>query len=116
MDAAAALADLREVAPSVRAAVLLGESGDVTAATAAQPAEFARAAEALIAAADELRRSQGRTLVRLRVVTRTGAVYAARGERGWLVAVADASASERLVFYDLERCLRGVAETAGAPA
>ena len=116
MDADAALADLHEVAPQLRAAVLLDESGEVHGATAARLADFARAARALIAAADELRRSQGRTLVRLRVVTRTGAVYAARGGPGWLAATADASAVETLVFYDLESCLRGIAESPGAAA
>ncbi|MDQ3992513.1 MAG: hypothetical protein M3229_02525, partial [Actinomycetota bacterium] len=84
MDVAAALAELREVAPHVRAAVLLDDSGEAIASTVAQPAELGRAARELIVAADELRRSQGRTLVRLRVLTRDGGVYAARGERGWL--------------------------------
>ena len=116
MDAAAALADLHDVSSHIHGAVVLDEAGDAVAATGSRPTELARAAHGLMRAADELRRAQGRTLVRLRVVTRDGAVYATRGERGWLVAAVAGSAPDTLVFYDLDNCLRGLEKKAGAAA
>ena len=109
MDAADALQELQEVDAHVRAAAVLGADGEPRAATMPEPAAFARAARQLILAADELRRTQRRTLLRLHVVTRDGTLAAVRGEDCWVVAAAARGAPEALLFYDLENCLRALA-------
>ncbi|MFN2469950.1 MAG: hypothetical protein ABR583_02980 [Gaiellaceae bacterium] len=109
------LAGLQEIAPRVRAVAVLDGEGTVTAATLPDPEPFARAVGELLGSADALRRTQGRSLTRVRVTTRDGDVYAVRDGGRTLVAAAEKGALPALVFHDLEACLQRLGrETAGA--
>jgi predicted regulator of Ras-like GTPase activity (Roadblock/LC7/MglB family) len=112
MDAASALADLTEVSTQVEAAVLLDDSGAVLAAAAADTARserLARAAVDLLAAAHESK-SSGRALTQLEATLRDGSVFVARDDGRSIVAVTGSEPTSGLVFYDLRRCLRTLAE------
>src|SRR2546425_8808622 len=81
MDAAQALADLTEISSQIQAAVLLDDSGAVTASTFSdedRAARVARAAQELLAAAGRVRAGSGQTLTQLEAATLGGSVFIAR--------------------------------------
>ena len=113
MDAASALADLTEISSQVEAAAVLSADGKVVASTlddAARNERLATAAHDLLAAGDEIVRE--RKLTRLEAALRGGSVFVVRdGERA-IVATTTPAPTSGLVFYDLQTCLRSVAEAA----
>lgn len=111
MDAASALADLTEISSQVEAAAVLSADGAVVASTlddAARSERLARAAVALLAAGDEI--AGKRKLSQLEAALRGGSVFVVRdGERA-IVATTTPAPTSGLVFYDLQTCLRSVAD------
>jgi predicted regulator of Ras-like GTPase activity (Roadblock/LC7/MglB family) len=120
VDPAEALADLMEISSQVEASVLLHATEGVLASTVAPEREerLARAAQELLAAADEVAGHNG-PLTHLAATTRSGGVFVVRdGERAIAAATAP-SPTIGLVFYDLRVCLRETAagnEQRDAPA
>ena len=115
MEAASALADLREIAPQLRAVVLLDAGGEPIAATIVEPGGFAAAVGRLVDAAGSLRPGGERAVERVHVVTGIGSVFAVSSRERTLAAVAPADAPPALVFYDLTAVLARLApDTADA--
>jgi predicted regulator of Ras-like GTPase activity (Roadblock/LC7/MglB family) len=113
MSAADALADLTEISSQIEAAVLAGPNGSVMAATfpdEGRAEAVARAAGALLRAADEARGDGGEPLVQLQAATPEGSVFVVRDEQRLVAAVTGADPTVGLVFYDLKTCLRLAAE------
>jgi predicted regulator of Ras-like GTPase activity (Roadblock/LC7/MglB family) len=112
MDAAQALADLTEISSQIQAAVLLDDSGAVTASTFSdedRAARVARAAQELLAAAGRVRAGSGQNLTQLEAATLGGSVFIARDGGRTIAATTTAEPTVGLVFYDLKSCLRSVA-------
>ena len=114
MDAAEALADLKQISTQVDRAVIVAGDGTVEASSEADPevaSRIARAGTGLYAAADRVRGDLGRPrLTQLEVSTPEGSVFAVReGERS-IVATTGVGPTVGLIFYDLKTCLRNVAE------
>ena len=122
MDAAEALADLKQISTQVDRAVIVGPEGAVEASSEADTenaARIARAGVGLYAAADRVRDELGRPrLTQLEVATPEGSVFAVREGGRTIVATTGVGPTVGLIFYDLKTCLRNVAEDdadAGAP-
>jgi predicted regulator of Ras-like GTPase activity (Roadblock/LC7/MglB family) len=119
MDAAQALADLTEISSQIKAAALIDQNGEVAASTfgdEARPAEFARAARDLLAAAENVRPAGGEALTQLEVATAEGSVFVVRDGETTIAATTSPEPTVGLVFYDLKSCLRSLAEpVAGEP-
>jgi predicted regulator of Ras-like GTPase activity (Roadblock/LC7/MglB family) len=112
MDAAQALADLTEISSQIQAAVLLDDSGALTASTFSdedRAARVARAAQELLAAAGRVQAGSGQTLTQLEAATLEGSVFIARDGGRTIAATTTAEPTVGLVFYDLKSCLRSVA-------
>ncbi len=112
MDAAAALAELKELSPQLDAIVLLDRGGQVEAATVAEGAAAAvgRAAAALVRCAEAVARDLGRDQVaQLQAATPEGSVFAVLDEQRLAVATTDSDPTVGLVFYDLKTLLRKLA-------
>jgi predicted regulator of Ras-like GTPase activity (Roadblock/LC7/MglB family) len=112
MDAAQALADLTEISSQIQAAVLLDDSGALTASTFSdedRAARVARAAQELLAAAGRVQAGSGRVLTQLEAATLEGSVFIARDGGRTIAATTTAEPTVGLVFYDLKSCLRSVA-------
>jgi predicted regulator of Ras-like GTPase activity (Roadblock/LC7/MglB family) len=113
MDAKQALADLTEISSQIRAAVLLDESGAVTASTLAdEPARrMGEAVRELLAAAERTRPGVGPgALTQLEVATLEGSVFVVRDHGRVIAATTSPEPTVGLVFYDLKTCLRNAAE------
>ena len=116
MDAASALADLTEISSQVDAAVVFGEDGAVVASTfgdESRTERLARIGRSLLETAQQVPTGRERKLTRLEVVLPTGTVFVVRGESSngsSIVATTSPTPASRLVFHDLETCLRAVAE------
>ena len=116
MDAASALADLTEISSQVDAAVVFGEDGAAVASTFGderRTERLARIGLSLLETAEQVPAGRERKLTRLEVVLPTGTVFVARGEGSngsSIVATTSPKPASRLVFHDLETCLRAVAE------
>ncbi len=112
MDAAQALADLTEISSQIQAAVLLDDSGALTASTFSdedRAARVARAAQELLAAAGRVQAGSGQILTQLEAATLEGSVFIARDGGRTIAATTTAEPTVGLVFYDLKSCLRSVA-------
>jgi DNA-binding NarL/FixJ family response regulator len=115
MEAASALADLREIAPQLRVVVLLDADGEPIASSAVEPGAFAAAVRELLGEAAALRPGGGRAVERVHVVTAAGSVFAVSSGGRTLAAVAPPDAAPALVFHDLRTSLAGFApQTADA--
>lgn len=111
MDAASALADLAEISSQIEAAALLSADGTVVASTLHDPRpneRLARAAHDLLAAGDEI--AGERKLTRLEAALRSGSIFVVRDGDRSIVATTTAGPTSGLVFYDLQVCLRAVAD------
>ena len=105
MDEAAALSDLRGIAPQLRAVVLMDSAGTTLAATVDEPDSLAEAVGELLDEAAALRPGGDRAVERLHVATTAGSVFAVAAGGRTLAAVAPADAAPALVFHDLRSCL-----------
>ena len=111
MDAAQALADLTEISSQIESAALFGEDGRVGASTFADEERaqaFVRSARELLDAASGLRSSASPNQVE--VATAEGSVFVVRGDGRLIAATTTPEPTVGLVFYDLKKCLRDVAE------
>jgi predicted regulator of Ras-like GTPase activity (Roadblock/LC7/MglB family) len=119
MDAAEALADLKQISTQVDRAVIVGADGAVEASSDADADVARRIAQAgtgLYAAADRVRAELGRPrLTQLEVSTPEGSVFAVREGLRTIVATTSVGPTVGLIFYDLKTCLRNVAEHEDGP-
>jgi predicted regulator of Ras-like GTPase activity (Roadblock/LC7/MglB family) len=114
MDAAAALADLVEISPQIRAAAVVSGDGELAGSVGVpepRATVLARAARQLLDGAAAFRSDQGR-VTQLHAELAGGDVFAVAGHEQAIVAVARERATPGLVFYDLKRCLAAVADEA----
>lgn len=113
MDAAQALNDLTEISSQIEAAVLFDGSGNVAASTLADESrskELAKAAQELLAAAEQVREgSDGKPLTQVEAATREGSLFVVRDGERLIAATTSPEPTVGLVFYDLKSCLRTVA-------
>ena len=121
MDAASAIAELKELSTQIEAVVVASRDGAVEAATLPDDAagRVASAAQSLLDGADQLRRDLGReNLSQLQASTPEGSVFVVVDAERVAVATTGSDPTVGLVFYDLKTLLRQVAGHAngGAPA
>ncbi len=111
MDAASALADLTEISSQVEAAAVVSADGTLVASTLDDPARnerLARTARDLLAAADGI--PGDRKLTKLEAALRGGSVFVVRDGGRAIVATTTPAPTSGLVFYDLQTCLRALAD------
>ena len=117
MDAAQALAELRDVSSQIEAACLFDSDGKVIGSTfsdAGEASRFADAASALLASADSFPRdADAGPLAQLEATTREGSVFVVRDAERAVAAVTKPEPTVGLVFYDLKSCLRALAAPDG---
>ena len=102
VDAAEALAELREISSQIEAAAIADDRGTVIAATGADGAELAAAGIALLERAAQAR---GREPAQLSASTDRGSVFVVRDGDRRIVATTKPDPIAGLVFYDLKNCL-----------
>jgi predicted regulator of Ras-like GTPase activity (Roadblock/LC7/MglB family) len=110
MDAKQALADLTEISSQIQAAVVFDDQGKVAASTLGDSPhadELAKAAGALLAAADEIKTGEV-ALTQLEVATGEGSVFVVRTGKTVIAATTGSNPTAGLVFYDLKSALRTV--------
>ena len=114
MDAAQALADLKEISAQIDAAVVVDGDGAVVGSTledADRAERMAGAARRLLEEADGVVGArEGTPLVQLEAATPDGCVFVVREGGRTIAAVAGADPTVGLVFYDLKSCLRSLGE------
>ena len=119
MDAQQALADLTEISSQIEAAVVFDDQGKVAGSTLAEGGradELAKAAAALLAAAEEVKTGES-VLTQLEVSTGEGSVFVVRDGKTSIAATTGGNPTAGLVFYDLKSALRSVKPAAkSAPA
>jgi predicted regulator of Ras-like GTPase activity (Roadblock/LC7/MglB family) len=111
MDAAQAIADLKEISPQVRDVVVIGADGDPAGSSLAEgpaAARLADGAKRLLGAAEELRPGVGQ----LEAATTGGSVFVVRDGERLIAATTTPEPTVGLVFYDLKTCLRSIDEQA----
>jgi predicted regulator of Ras-like GTPase activity (Roadblock/LC7/MglB family) len=112
MDAAQALAELRELSSQVERAVALRADGSVLGATpddSAGAQGLATAALELLAAAFELR-STPQEVTRVEVELAEGALFVLHDGGRTIAAVTGPQPTSGLVVYDLRTCLQRISE------
>jgi len=119
MDAQQALADLTEISSQIEAAVVFDDQGKVAGSTLSEGGradELAKAAAALLAAAEGVRTGES-VLTQLEVSTGEGSVFVVRDGKTSIAATTGGNPTAGLVFYDLKSALRSVKPAAKtAPA
>ena len=105
MNEAAALADLREIAPQLGPLIYLDAEGGPVASTVDDPDQLASAIARLVEAARALRPGSERGVERLHVTTGEGAVFAVSRSGRTLAALGPIDAAPALVFHDLRTTL-----------
>jgi predicted regulator of Ras-like GTPase activity (Roadblock/LC7/MglB family) len=113
MDAAAAIAELRELSTQIEAVVVAARDGSVVSASIGDMAagRVAAAARDIADGADQVRRDLGReALSQLQASTPTGSVFVVVDEDRMAVATTGADPTVGLVFYDLKTLLRQIAD------
>jgi predicted regulator of Ras-like GTPase activity (Roadblock/LC7/MglB family) len=113
MEPSEALAELSRISSQVRCAVIFDRDGEVVGTTLEddeRARRIARAGNALLAAAEHRRPDGNESFAQLEAGTASGSVFVVRdGEHG-IVATTAPEPTVGLVFYDLKRCLRDLAE------
>jgi predicted regulator of Ras-like GTPase activity (Roadblock/LC7/MglB family) len=112
MNAAQALAELKELSTQIGSAVVLGVDGEVLASSYEDPAlanPLARSALDLVGAATELS-SQPRVVTRVEVELEDGALFVLREGGKTIAATTGPAPTSGLVVYDLRTCLHGISE------
>src|SRR3954468_20061371 len=115
MDAAQAIADLKEISPQVRDVVMIGADGDPAGSSLAEgpaAARLADGAKRLLGAAGALRAAGGQ----LEAATTGGSVFVVRDGERLIAATTTPEPTVGLVFYDLKTCLRAIEEPPPKPA
>jgi hypothetical protein len=110
MDAAQALAELKELSSQVERAVVLEAGGDILAGTdedRAQVEALAGATTALVAAAGELH-STAADVARAEVELAEGGFFVLREGGRTIGATTGPGPTSGLVVYDLRTCLHGI--------
>jgi predicted regulator of Ras-like GTPase activity (Roadblock/LC7/MglB family) len=112
VDAAAAIAELRELSTQIESVVVAPRDGAPIASSV--PGEDAlrmvESARALADGADQVRRDLGRdALAQLQAATPDGSVFVVVDEQRMAVATTGADPTVGLVFYDLKTLLRQLA-------
>lgn len=118
MDAAAAIAELRELSTQIEAVVVASRDGSVVASSVRDETagRIAGAALALADGADQVRRDLGRdVLAQLQAATPQGSVFVVVDDRRMAVATTGADPTVGLVFYDLKTLLRQIGEADAPP-
>jgi predicted regulator of Ras-like GTPase activity (Roadblock/LC7/MglB family) len=114
MDAARALADLVEISPQIEAAAVVAGDGEIAGAVGVPDARaslLASSVRELLEGAAAFR-SAGR-VTQLHASLDGGDVFVVTGaDERTIVALTAERAAPGLVFYDLKRCLSGVADEA----
>jgi hypothetical protein len=108
VDAAQALAELREISSQIDVAVILDDGGAVVESTHGNPEALAAAARSLLEEARRLR--PGQEPVQVEAGTAAGSVFVFREGGSTIAATTGPEPTVGLVFYDLKTCLRSVAE------
>jgi predicted regulator of Ras-like GTPase activity (Roadblock/LC7/MglB family) len=107
MDAQQALADLTEISSQIKAAVVFDDKGKVVGSTVPNGDALAKAAEELVAAAEEIQTGDS-PLTQLEVATGEGSVFVVREGKATIAATTGPDPTIGLVFYDLKSALRSV--------
>ena len=108
MDAAQALAELREISSQIDVAVILDEQGAVVGSTHGNPEALAGAAGSLLEEARRVR--PGKEPAQIEAGTAAGSVFVYREGNRTIAATTGPEPTVGLVFYDLKSCLRSVEE------
>jgi predicted regulator of Ras-like GTPase activity (Roadblock/LC7/MglB family) len=119
MDAAEALAELKDLSTQIDVVALTTRSGDLVASTASGHAaeKIARLASDMVSQAEQVRRDLGREeLAQLQAATPDGCVFIVADGGRLAVATTGTDPTVGLVFYDLKTLLRQLARDAGAAA
>src|SRR3954447_6196603 len=119
MDAAAAIAELRELSTQIETVVVSFRDGSVISASVGDDiaGRIAAAARDLADGADQVRRDLGReALAQLQAATPEGSVFLVMDDHRTAVATTGADPTVGLVFYDLKTLLRQIAEGDGRAA
>jgi len=119
VDAAAAIAELRELSTQIQTIVVCGRNGALLSASVqdAAAARIAEAAVSLADGADQVRADLGReALAQLQAATPDGSVFVVCDGDRMAVATTGSDPTIGLVFYDLKTLLRQIAEGNGAAA
>jgi predicted regulator of Ras-like GTPase activity (Roadblock/LC7/MglB family) len=109
MDAAQAIADLKEISPQVRDVVVVGADGAPSGSSLAEEPAVARLADGarrLLDEAEALRPG----VAQIEAATATGSVFVVRDGERVIAATTTADPTVGLVFYDLKTCLRSIDE------
>ena len=106
MDAAQAIADLREISPQVRDVAVVEDDGSLAGsnAPAERAAKLVDVAQRLVGEADLLRPG----VAQLEAATLAGSVFVVRDRGRLIAATTTPEPTVGLVFYDLKFCLRSV--------
>jgi len=105
MDAAQALADLREISSQIESAVIVDEAGAVAGSTLGDGSALAEAGRALL---DQAEATRGSRPTQLEAATSDGSVFVLSDGKRKIVATTGPEPTVGLVFYDLKSCLRSV--------
>jgi predicted regulator of Ras-like GTPase activity (Roadblock/LC7/MglB family) len=119
VDAAAAIAELRELSTQIQTIVVCGRNGALLSASVQDEAaaRIAEAAVSLADGADQVRADLGReALAQLQAATPDGSVFVVCDGDRMAVATTGSDPTVGLVFYDLKTLLRQIAEGNGAAA
>ena len=119
VNAAAAIAELRELSTQIQTIVVAGRNGALVAASVQDDTagRIAAAAVRLADGADQVRADLGReALSQLQAATPEGSVFLVLDGDRMAVATTGPDPTVGLVFYDLKTLLRQVAEGDGAAA
>lgn len=111
----AALAELTEISSQIESAVLFDADGKVVAATVPEDRaeRVATSAKALLEQAGQIGEGE---LTQIEASTGDGSLFVVRDGATMIAASTSAEPTAGLVFYDLKRCLRAVAEPPAKPA
>lgn len=116
VDAAEAIAELRELSTQIEAVVLASRDGQLLASSldSGTAATVAGSAGSLVEGADAVRRDLGReALAQVQASTAEGSVFVVVDDERMAIAVTGADPTVGLVFYDLKTLLRQTADAVG---
>jgi predicted regulator of Ras-like GTPase activity (Roadblock/LC7/MglB family) len=116
VDAAAAIAELRELSTQIESVVVAPRAGAPIASSVPDEdaVKIVESARALAEGADQVRRDLGRdALAQLQAATPDGSVFVVVDEQRMAVATTGADPTVGLVFYDLKTLLRQLAQEDG---